>query len=309
VTSRVQVFRTPTTGVAPAAGARQPGELWLNFADFQLGMIDASKTAQKLMAVRYFQTTANYAVGDFVIQAGSLYVANTAITAGAFSALQWNRITTVADLPSAYVLPTASTTVLGGVKIDGSSITIASGVISAPGVAASSTTPLMDGAAAAGTGATYARADHVHPSDTSRLPVLGVVNGSNAAAGAIGEVISSNVVSPGVTLSSGVDVNVTSILLTAGDWDVAGEAWVALSATASAAYAALSPASATLPVNPALNASNAQIVAANLGGATMALKPCRASLSATTTYYLVAAAYFASGTGNAYGNIIARRRR
>jgi hypothetical protein len=71
----------------------------------------------------------------------------------------------------AYVLPTASTTVLGGVKIDGTTITIAAGVISAVQPAASSTTPLMDGTAAVGTSATYARADHVHPTDTSRAPL------------------------------------------------------------------------------------------------------------------------------------------
>lgn len=38
---------------------------------------------------------------------------------------------------------------------------------------ASSTLPIMDGTAAVGTGATFARADHVHPSDTSRLPLAG----------------------------------------------------------------------------------------------------------------------------------------
>jgi len=36
--------------------------------------------------------------------------------------------------------------------------------------ASSSTLPLMDGAATVGTGTTYARADHVHPTDTSRAP-------------------------------------------------------------------------------------------------------------------------------------------
>lgn len=36
--------------------------------------------------------------------------------------------------------------------------------------AASSTTPVMDGTGATGTDSTYARADHVHPSDTSRAP-------------------------------------------------------------------------------------------------------------------------------------------
>lgn len=37
--------------------------------------------------------------------------------------------------------------------------------------AASSTTPAMDGTSAIGSSATYARADHVHPSDTSRAPL------------------------------------------------------------------------------------------------------------------------------------------
>jgi hypothetical protein len=37
-----------------------------------------------------------------------------------------------------------------------------------PSPAASSTTPIMDGTANVGTGTTWARADHVHPSDTSR---------------------------------------------------------------------------------------------------------------------------------------------
>lgn len=36
---------------------------------------------------------------------------------------------------------------------------------------ASSTTPLMDGTAAVGVGATWARADHVHPTDSSRAPL------------------------------------------------------------------------------------------------------------------------------------------
>ena len=38
---------------------------------------------------------------------------------------------------------------------------------------ASSTTPLIDGTAAVGTGTTYARADHVHPTDTTRAPAAG----------------------------------------------------------------------------------------------------------------------------------------
>lgn len=40
---------------------------------------------------------------------------------------------------------------------------------------ASSTTPIMDGTAAVGTGTTWARADHVHPTDTSRAPLASPV--------------------------------------------------------------------------------------------------------------------------------------
>lgn len=66
-------------------------------------------------------------------------------------------------------LPTASTTVLGASKIDGTTITIASGVISAP--APFSGTPVMDGAANPGAATQWSRGDHVHPSDTTRAPL------------------------------------------------------------------------------------------------------------------------------------------
>ncbi len=72
-----------------------------------------------------------------------------------------------------YVLPTATTQtllvpgILGGVKVDGTSITIDRGVISAAAAISPATdTPLVDGAAAIGTSLLYARQDHVHPSAT-----------------------------------------------------------------------------------------------------------------------------------------------
>ena len=131
MTNRPQVLRSSTPGQIPAAGTRLPGEIWTTFPDKQLGIIDASKTAQPMIAVRFFSTSANYAAGDFVVQAGGIWVANASITAGAFNPSQWRELAYLTDVPAAYVLPTASPTVLGGVKIDNSSITIASGVISA----------------------------------------------------------------------------------------------------------------------------------------------------------------------------------
>ena len=62
--------------------------------------------------------------------------------------------------PVAYTLPTASTTVLGGVKVDGTTVTIASGVISAPGGGGSYTLPVATtsvlGGVKDGTGVTVA---------------------------------------------------------------------------------------------------------------------------------------------------------
>lgn len=69
-------------------------------------------------------------------------------------------------------LPTASTSVAGVVKVDGTTITIAGGTIS--GTAAplpSSSLPFMDGTAAPGTATAWSRGDHVHPSDTAKAPL------------------------------------------------------------------------------------------------------------------------------------------
>ena len=68
--------------------------------------------------------------------------------------------------PSAYVLPNATNLILGGVKVDNTTITASSGVISAVQQtipAASSALPLVEGTANAGAATSWARGDHVHP--------------------------------------------------------------------------------------------------------------------------------------------------
>lgn len=47
------------------------------------------------------------------------------------------------------------------------------------GAAASTTTPKMNGTAAVGTEMAFARGDHVHPSDTSRVPTTRTINGKS----------------------------------------------------------------------------------------------------------------------------------
>jgi hypothetical protein len=74
-----------------------------------------------------------------------------------------------------WVKPTvgSSTDAWGGyinADLDGIDSTVHSIQTSVP--AASSTAPAMDGTAAVGVGATFARADHVHPTDASRAPLI-----------------------------------------------------------------------------------------------------------------------------------------
>lgn len=72
-----------------------------------------------------------------------------------------------------YVLPIASTTSLGGVKVDGSTITIdGTGVIKTGSVISpAAALPIIDGVASVGTSLLYAREDHVHPASiTSSIP-------------------------------------------------------------------------------------------------------------------------------------------
>ena len=81
-----------------------------------------------------------------------------------------------AAAPVAYTLPVASAVVLGGVKIDGSSVTITDGVLSALVGAPATTLPVVDGTAAVGLATKFARADHVHPTDTSRYAAANPAN-------------------------------------------------------------------------------------------------------------------------------------
>ena len=150
------------------------------------------------------------------------------------------------------------------------------------------------------------------PAGPNTLP-MGVTDGSNAAAGQIGEVISS-VVTTGVPLTSSVVANIASINLTAGDWDVQGELWYSGGwTTLVTIQAAINNVSAAMPAASAIGTAR---MALNFAAGTLAsgasqqlsLRPCRVSLSAPAAYYLVANQAF-TGTLTATGNIWARRAR
>lgn len=149
--------------------------------------------------------------------------------------------------------------------------------------------------------------------------IVGTTTNDNAAAGAIGELISSNVngASP-VALVTSTAKTITSISLTAGDWDVwaTGGFTGAASTTVTQLISSISTTTNTLPTF--LNgdgATAAQWYNGNTifnvtgGGAIFGVGPIRISLAGTTTYFLVEQASFATSTASGFGSLFARRRR
>jgi hypothetical protein len=143
---------------------------------------------------------------------------------------------------------------------------------------------------------------------SSTTGIVGTTTNNNAAAGSVGEYISSVVaaISP-VTLTSTVVANVTSISLTAGDWDVFGNVVISSGATGILySYGWVSTTSATQPDGSL--AAGMYIVPAVTAQMATPVPFARLSLSTTTTVYLSAVSSF-TGTASACGGIYARRRR
>jgi hypothetical protein len=134
----------------------------------------------------------------------------------------------------------------------------------------------------------------------------GTTTNSNAIAGCVGEYIAA-LNGSGTAMVSGVTVNLASISLTPGDWDVWGEVWCLHSGTATALGAGINTVSASLPAGPALNTSRAAWSSSTTADAIYALSPCRMSLAASTTVYMSAIINGTTATG--YGSLKARRAR
>jgi len=137
--------------------------------------------------------------------------------------------------------------------------------------------------------------------------IVGVTNNSSAAAGSVGELISSVVlVGAAVSLTTGVSRDVTSIALTAGDWDITANAFLTRTGDVTAHSVWTSDTSATAPDAALVNQVN---VGSALGNCGIPAPSIRYSLNVPTTIYLSVASIFTTGTVTACGGIYARRRR
>lgn len=142
---------------------------------------------------------------------------------------------------------------------------------------------------------------------------IGTVTNDNAPAGAIGEFISSSVVlASAVALTTATPANVTSVSLTAGDWDCAASLVRNLAATTSitmlkSSISTVTAADGNLATGTMDQyATAAQVPVQNVS---RAVGPTRLSLAATTTVFLVADDTFTVSTNAGYGILRCRRAR
>jgi hypothetical protein len=126
---------------------------------------------------------------------------------------------------------------------------------------------------------------------------IGVINGGNAPAGSIGELISSVIPNASaVSAPANTIINITSIALTAGSWLVFGNAFLAGGASATAFSAWSSASSVTLPDNSLRNYISGSGVASGLG---IQIPQLVYNISAPTIIYL--GNVITSSTGNTVG--------
>ena len=143
--------------------------------------------------------------------------------------------------------------------------------------------------------------------------IYGTATNNNAAAGYIGEFVTSDIPSgSAVSLVSTTSKTITSISLTAGDWDVFGSVWFTGGATSTVSLlkGGVNTSTNTLPANelqcvPFI--AQTAVTAFNVNDVGSAIPTTRLSLASTTTVYLVGQATFGVSTCAGYGLLSARR--
>jgi len=245
---------------------------------------------------------------------------------GLFAALS---LPVVGQVSQVVACAVATSSVLGCVKPDGTTITNTAGAISTTyGTTASTATQGNDIRLGAGvvTGAvksngsnTFSQAACADLSNgtTNCSAVVGQIPGTtindNASAGKVGEFLSTTLAGgSAISLSASVAATIVSHAFTAGDWDITCDlySYPAASTVISSWYGSISTSTNTLDFTPgALQTSLVGFTATPAGGyLTLHIGPIRASLNGTTTYYCVTQQNTIEvSTSSAYGIIRGRR--
>jgi hypothetical protein len=326
--NRVQTLRSATPGNRPPGG-HQPGELYVNWPDGQLGVVNASAANQDLIAVRFFSALANYAQGDFVVQGGNLYQAASAIPAGAFNVAQWiqvgGSVIVSGTVPSSpppqngelwfdsvggqlycyYDDGNSKQWVIANTFSGGPFLALTGGTMTGDIVLKGNATANLNPVPLQQLNSTIAPL-----ATTASLgayqPRAGVTDGSNAPFGQIGEFLTNSTTTAQSLPSGGVTSSI-SMSVGAGDWDCWGQIVFPGGTGANPSYVQgqVNNSIAILPTQSVLILTGS----AGVGGS-YALPMIRISSTTAFTLYLVAAApTYTTGSATFYGSISTRRAR
>ena len=165
-----------------------------------------------------------------------------------------------------------------------------------------------------GTGQTTTTGSDVLPLSTggtlSQPNITGVINASVASAGNVGEEITaSRAIGSASAMTTGTLINVTSMSLTAGDWDVRGVVGFAVGGSTVLATISGGSSVTSLTLTTERYSNISFPAAANPVGPSyiLTIPYQRISLATTTTVYLVAVASFSVAGCSGYGSMSARR--
>jgi hypothetical protein len=191
-----------------------------------------------------------------------------------------------------------------------SSTLLVSGILSAgsgPTTLTNATGQLLAAAAASPTGSgNWVLAT----SPTITTPnIVGTATNNNASAGSVGEYVEATAAIGSVSLTSLTAKTITSISLTAGDWDVSVIGYFSPDGTTKVREVAVSLSSVdnTLNITPGRFTDDHKQDLTYSTAISHAIPKYRFSLSGTTTFYLVMYADFNTSTMTAGGYISARR--
>lgn len=142
--------------------------------------------------------------------------------------------------------------------------------------------------------------------------IPGTTTNDNASAGNVGEVITGTLASgSAISLTTNTGADVTTVSLTAGDWDCRAVVTRTLGGTTSVTLLSQGISTGSTGVMPALGATSVTefATAANVmvGSPQMSVGPTRISINATTTTRLVVKDTFTVSTDAAYGQLECRR--
>ena len=138
--------------------------------------------------------------------------------------------------------------------------------------------------------------------------LYGTTAGGNAGAGYVGELISSQVLdASAISISNTSAKTLTSISLTAGDWDVWGNLFFIPTGLMTQIISAIS--TTNNAVNDTSTISQISVNFTSAGDQGIVAPDRRINVSSPTTVYIVGIAEFSSGSCTFCGGIYARRTR